>query len=370
MEAAKKAVLNVQYFISEPTAAATYYSTDTKLSGHYLIYDFGGGTFDVTIINANGSDIEVVWTECVQQLGGKDLDAELLKIIGAKFKAKTGAEFDPVDCNLTKWQTEEIKQALTVREKTRVCLLTSTHGPFAMEVNREEFEAAISYLLTQAEIACETALNNAKLAKTDIREVFMAGDSSRIPATQFSVERFFGKKPLIRNPERAAALGAALYAAQRLSQVEALTAMQREALAERNVTDIAPSYLGIIVFDSNGDRRVEILVDKGERVPCKVTRTYHTSGTGQQDLSLSITQSASEENNPDFVSIIREWNIPIAPGPAGRPIRISIGYDANGVVIGGIDPPETTEAADVPIKSLIIPSPHSRSPLEFPSEKD
>jgi molecular chaperone DnaK len=333
MEAARKAGLDVQFFISEPNAASLYYSTDNKLSGHYLIYDFGGGTFDVTIINANGSDINVIWTEGVQQLGGKDLDAELLKIIGNRFRSKTGAEFDPIDCNFGKKDIEDAKHALSVRDKTSVRLVSSKHGPVILEITREEFEAAISHLVTQAEMACETAVASAKLGKSDIREIFMAGGTSRVPVMQRSVEKLFGKKPIVKNPDKAIALGAAIYASLKTSPVN-LSPMQREAIKDANVTDVAPHFFGTKALEgSSGQLINDTIIRKGEKLPCRVTKQYYTVRDGQAEVDCSVTQSGIQEANPEFVSLIWEGNLELErPGPANREIQVTYAYDLNGMM--------------------------------------
>jgi len=218
-EAAAKAGLKVEYYIEEPIAAALFYSTQNSLNGKYLVYDFGGDTFDITMLEAQGKEIKILYHEGVQQLGGKDLDEALNKLIGDKFTTKTGDVFDAVDCNFTKLDTESAKHKLSTGDKTAVRLVSAKHGPVAIEITREEFESAISSLISQTELACENVLKcgqtdaSKNVKKSDIKEIFMTGATSSVPATQASVERLFGKKPMVKNPAQAVAMGAAIFAA-------------------------------------------------------------------------------------------------------------------------------------------------------------
>ena len=338
-EAVIRAGLNIDnvFFIEEPTAAALYYATDKPLSGKYLVYDFGGGTFDVTLIEAHGNDITVLYQDGVQQLGGKDLDAALLKIIGEKFCAKTGDEFDAIDCNFSKFCIEEAKHTLSTRDTTQIRLVSARHGPIVIDLSRDEFEAAISHLVSQAEMACENVLRCGKddpskhVKKSDIKEIFMAGGTSRVPAMQASVERLFGKKPLVKNPDQAIALGAAIYAA---INTPGLSGLQRAAVAGIDVSLITPHFFGTSVLENDGSGVFnDTVIPRGEKLPCKVSRTYRIVSNNQSSVKCDVTQSAIEEKNLEFVTTIWEGVLPLPPGrPAGHPIEVVYEYDINGTM--------------------------------------
>ena len=312
--AALKAGLKVDYSIEEPTAAALYYATDTALDGKYLVYDFGGGTFDVTLIEAHGNTINVLYQDGVQVLGGKDLDLALIKIIGEKFRAKTGDEFDAVDCNFNKLDVESAKHSLTSKDKTAIRLVSAKHGPIAIDLSRDEFEAGISHLVSQAEMACENVLRCGKddpsqhVKKSDIKEIFMAGGTSRVPAMQASVERLFGKKPKVKNPEEAIAMGAAIYAAYKSSE-GTLNASQARAVAQVDVSDIAPHFYGLIYTNwLTGESTNVTVIPKGEILPFK--RTYKVNADRRGYLpTICLTQSAVEEANAEFVTTIWEGEL-------------------------------------------------------------
>ncbi len=338
-DAAKRAGLNVEYFIEEPTAAALYYATDTSLDGKYLVYDFGGGTFDVTLIEAHGNSIDVLYQDGVQQLGGKDLDNALLKIIGEKFRAKTGDEFDAVDCNFDKLAIESNKHTLSSRPSVSIRLVSAKHGPIAIDVSRDEFEAGISHLVSQAEMACENVLRCGKddpsqhVKKSDIKEIFMAGGTSRVPAMQASVERLFGKKPKVKNPDQAIAMGAAIYAAHKASN-GTLNVLQARAVADVDVGLIAPHFFGTTVLEESGEGVFnDTVISKGTKLPCREERTYYTVSDNQTNVNLDVTQTAIEERNTEFVTKIWEGALKVPGGrPAGQPIKVIYAYDLNGTM--------------------------------------
>jgi len=338
-EAAKLAGLNVEHFVEEPNAAALYYATDTNLDGKYLVYDFGGGTFDVTLIEAHGNSIDVLYQDGVQQLGGKDLDNALLKIIGEKFRAKTGDEFDAVDCNFDKLAIESNKHTLSSRPSVSIRLVSAKHGPIAIDVSRDEFEAGISHLVSQAEMACENVLRCGKddpaqhVKKSDIKEIFMAGGTSRVPAMQASVERLFSKKPKVKNPDQAIALGAAIYAAHKASN-GTLNVLQARAVADVDVGVIAPHFFGTSVLEEDGSGLFnDTVISKGTKLPCREERTYFTADDNQTNVNCDVTQSAIEERSPEFVTKIWEGSLKVPGGrPAGQPIKVIYAYDLNGTM--------------------------------------
>ena len=334
-QATARAGLRVVHYIEEATAAAIYFSSDKVLDGKYLVYDFGGGTFDVTLIEAHGNNIDVLYQDGVQELGGKDLDSALLKIIGEKFRTKTGDEFDAVDCNFDKAATESAKHTLSIKDKTQIRLVSGKHGPITIDLSRDEFEAGISHLVSQAEMACESVLRCGKektsehVKKSDIKEIFMAGGTSRVPAMQASVERLFGKKPIVKNPEEAIAMGAAIYAARRQSDI--LSPEQARGIANVPiVVKVSPHYLGITYNDwLTGESYNRIIFPKGTMIPCRKQFTLTADAHGCLP-TIHINQSAIEELNLDFVTTI--WEAEFPKGPAYGKHELSLGYHDDGTI--------------------------------------
>lgn len=340
LEAAKTAgfVLGNDALVNEPTAAAIYYASTspTKLRGKYLIYDFGGGTFDATILEVDGDDIKVVTSMGVQRLGGKDLDEKLVGIIGQKYTKLTGSAFDPKetlkDIQLTRWDIEQLKHTLSARDKASVALRSNNHGMMRTEVTRNEFEAGISTLITQAELAVDTALANAKLKASDLSGVFLAGGSTLVPAVAQSVERHLGIKPISRDPVGSVALGACLYAAIR--NKEKLSGAQTVAVGSKKVQDVTPHFFGTTYRDRRiGKLMVETIIPKDRPLPCTESKSFSRGRHQGDSIIVSVTQAAQEQSDPDFVDVIWKGELEGLPlVTEDTEIKVTYSYDTNGIM--------------------------------------
>lgn len=339
INAAKEAGFNLgnDALVNEPTAAAIYYASTSqqKLKGKYLIYDFGGGTFDATILDVDGDDIKVLTSMGVQELGGKDLDLKLIGIIGQKYTQLTGNPFKGRETmnelQLTRWNIEQLKITLSTREKVSAQFKTD-RGILRADITRNEFNEAISTLITQAELAVETALDNAKLEAKDLAGVFLAGGSTLVPAVAQSVERHLGIKPISRDPVGSVALGACMYAAIR--NKAKLSGAQTVAVGAKQVQDVTPHFFGTTYRDrSTGKLMVETIIAKDRPLPCTESKSF-SRGVHQGDsIKVQITQSGSEQTDPDFVDII--WTDHLKGLPLvtdDTEIKVSYTYDTNGVM--------------------------------------
>jgi len=330
MAAAKAAGLNVNYIINEPTAAALYYAFKEggQMSGTYAVYDLGGGTFDVSIIRLDGQDVEVLATNGVSQLGGDDFDKVIQSLIQKKFKDLTGDKLDDEDFTIN--DAEEEKKSLSRRDSVRCRVARKM-----IEVTRAEFEEAISTLIAQAEMLCESTLDEAGLKPSDIQAVFFAGGSTRIPIVKASVERVFGQEPIAAsNVDLVVSLGAALYAAHKGDQSK-LSTVQRNSIEKISVAEKTAMYFGTISMsaeNARGEGRLNnsILIHKGESIPCEVTESFYTVSEGQTNVQCRITESRSPETDPKFVKIIWEGDLELPAGrDAGQEIKITYAYDEN-----------------------------------------
>ena len=334
-EAARRAGLKNVHYLDKPVATALYYGIDTCLDGKYLVYDFGGGTFDVTLIEAHGNSIKVLYQDGVQQLGGKDLDNAFLKIVAEKFRAKTGDEFDAIDCNFDKLAIESNKNSLSSCRSVSIRMVSAMYGVIGIDISRDEFEAGISHLVSQAEMACDNVLRCGKdeaaqqIKKSDIKEIFMAGGTSHVPAMQSSVERLFGKKPKVKNPDQAIAMGAAIYAAHKASK-DALNVLQAHAVADIDVSGVSPHFYGIIYTNwLTGESTNVTVIRKGEILPIKRNFKVNTDSRGHLPI-ISLTQSAIEEAHPEFVT--RIWEGELHRRDPNREVILTFGYDENGTM--------------------------------------
>lgn len=339
INAAKQAGFNLgnDALVNEPTAAAIYYASTspTKLKGKYLIYDFGGGTFDATILDVDGDDIKVLTSMGVQRLGGKDLDEKLIGLIGQKYTKLTNAEFrgkeTMAEVQLTRWEIEQFKMTLSTRERVSVPLKTDS-GTLRVEVTRNEFNEAISTLITQAELAVDTALDNAKLEAKDLAGVFLAGGSTLVPAVAQSVERHLNIKPISRDPVGSVALGACMYAAIR--NKTKLSGAQTVAVGAKKVQDVTPHFFGTTYRDRASRKlMVETIIAKDRPLPCTETKSFSRGVQQGDSITIRITQSGSEQTDPDFVDIIWDGELKGLPlVQDDNEIKITYTYDTNGVM--------------------------------------
>ena len=352
-EAAAHAGLNSVHFIEEPTAAALFYAQEGGLNGKYLICDLSGGTFDVTLCQAHGTEVRILYQDGDQQLGGKDLDNALLNLIAVKFRAQTGDEFDAVDCNFNDFDIQSTKNSLSTMEKTSIRIVSAKQGVIRLDLYRKEYETCIAHLIAKVEMACENVLKCGSLdpfkqvMKHEIREIFMVGEIARIPAMQASIERLFGRKPKVKNPDQAVAMGAAIYGAHKQS-VETLNTFQARSIADVDVTDVSPHFFGLIYTDwLTGESRNITIIRKGERIPVK--RTYKVNADRSGYLpTICLTQSAIEEPNPEFVTTI--WSGELQRYVPNGEVDLVFSYNKYGVMCFSVTEVATGKCTKVDLR--------------------
>lgn len=332
MEAAKLAGLNVKYIINEPTAAALYYAyqQDGDLSGTYVVFDLGGGTFDVSIIRVAGQDVEVLASNGLHKLGGADFDQALWDLIAKKYQQESGEILTTEDFSLN--QAEEAKQKLSERKRTTVDIEREL-----VDVSRIEFEEEISSMLAQIEMMCENTVDEAEIEISDITAVFLAGGSTRIPAVRSIAEKVF-KNELVStvNVDEVVALGAALYAAHK-SDGQNLSDIQKKSINQLTVAEVTNSYFGTLSIgysESKGELlQNSILIKKGQTLPVEVTETFYTVADNQTALNCQVTESKAPETDPRFVKIVHEEKLALPPNrEAGQEIQITYSYDLNQMI--------------------------------------
>lgn len=332
MEAAKMAGLDIKYIINEPTAAALYYAyqSDGDLSGTYAVFDLGGGTFDVSIIKVSGHDVEVLASNGLHKLGGADFDQALWNLIAEKYKEESGDELTTEEFSMN--DAEDAKKSVSDRKKANV----EIEREF-FDISRSEFEECISSMLAQIEMMCETTLDEADVDPSDITSVFLAGGSTRMPAVQEMAKKIFQQEPISTvNVDEVVALGAALYAAHK-SDGENLSEIQKKSINQLKVAERTGKCFGTLSIgysESKGETLLNsIIIKKGERIPCSVTKSFYTTHAGQKALNCSITESTSPETDPRFVKIIHEEDMELPPDRgADQEIQVTYSYDENQVM--------------------------------------
>lgn len=329
MEAGRMAGLNVKYIINEPTAAALYYAYEScgELSGAYAVFDLGGGTFDVSIIRVSGQDVEVVASNGLHRLGGDDFDKKLWGLIADKYSEEFSENLTIEDFPIN--DAEEEKKSLSRRKR-----VTAEIGRELIDVSRLEFEESISSHLAQIEMMCEATLDEAGMSPSDISSVFLAGGSTRIPCVIECAKKVFRQDPVSSaNVDEVVALGASLYAAYK-SDGTSLTEIQKKSVSKLNVSEVTNECFGTIsigISESRGEALMNsILIEKGQPIPCSVTKKFYTTHDGQETINCRITESKSAETNPNFVKVIKEEDLRLPPGrPANQEIEVTYSYDEN-----------------------------------------
>ena len=250
MEAGKIAGLNVIGIVNEPVAAALYYATTRQVSGTVLVYDLGGGTFDVTIMEVKGHEMKIICSQGDHALGGIDFDQKILEMLEQKYKEKFNAELIGSDEDRAKYEdeAEDIKRTLSRRDVAKK-MLYGPAGNMRVEITREMFEKAISPLMDRADILVEVALGEAGIEPAGIGKVLLVGGSTRIPMVQQRLEKVFGKTPQTAvNVDECVALGAALHAGLTMlrEKPDIMSAGISSGLMDINLTDVCNHSYGTI----------------------------------------------------------------------------------------------------------------------------
>jgi molecular chaperone DnaK len=309
MNAAKMAGLNVDYIINEPTSAALAYTMHSSIDGIYAVYDFGGGTFDCSIVKTKGEEVEVLGSDGVKHLGGKDIDRCLLKIVEEKYQKKTNKTLTRQQFSMN--DAEAHKKHLSIRSHDEEEIIID--GEIIM-VLKSEFEASISTLISLSLVTFDNALEDAGIEIDNIMDVVLVGGSSRIPVIQDALEEKIGKKPkLFGNPDETVAKGAAIYAA--LKNKRSLNINQKATIAGLEVKEITNVYLGKPLLNLDGVLINVNLIEKGMRIPCsKKVKSYigeqvltdmiqnHRNGVTLNQISESYTL----EEDMDLVEVVWE----------------------------------------------------------------
>ena len=325
-EAGEIAGLKVQRIINEPTAAALAYGLDKKHQDSTIaVFDLGGGTFDISILELGDGIFEVKSTNGDTHLGGDDFDQVIIDWLANEFKSQENVDLrkDPMSLQRIKDAAEKAKIELSTSAETEINLpyVTAVDGVpkhLVMKLSRAKFENLADSLIKRTLKPCEEALKDAGLNKSNIDEIILVGGSTRIPAIQQAVEDFFGKKPNRSvNPDEVVALGASI-------QGGVLSGEVKDVL----LLDVTPLSLGIETMGNVFD----VVIESNSTIPTKKAKTYSTAADNQPSVEIHILQGERPMAR-DNRSVGRFILDGIPPASRGIPqIEVTFDMDANGIL--------------------------------------
>jgi molecular chaperone DnaK len=324
-DAGEIAGFEVERIVNEPTAASMAYGLDEDQDQTVLVYDLGGGTFDVSILDLGGGVYEVVATNGDNDLGGDDWDQAIIDYLADEFENDHGIDLrdDEQALQRLKDAAEEAKIELSSRKETTVNLpfVTATDsGPVHLEqdITRAKFESLTADLIERTVGPTEQALEDAGLSKSDIDEVILVGGSTRMPQVQEKVEDLVGQEPKKNvNPDEAVALGAAVQGGVLSGEVDDIV-----------LVDVTPLSLGIEVKGGLFER----LIEKNTAIPTEASKVFTTAADNQTSVQIRVFQGEREIANEN--ELLGDFHLTgIPPAPAGTPeIEVTFEIDADGIV--------------------------------------
>lgn len=340
IEAGRKAGLNVLKIISEPTSAALAYGLRPNASEEkqvFLVYDLGGGTFDVSLVSVTAKELVVLATDGDHHLGGKDWDDRLLEYLGTQFERDFQAELLGDDINALRVQSEKLKRSLSARESASTHVQASGHAQ-TYTITREHFENLTRDLMERTQILVEQVLKEANMTWEELSGVLPVGGSTRLPMVTDYIRRMSGKPPMTGiNPDEAVGLGAAIQAAIEMEEMRlpAAPAPMYRLAGRKSTVDVIAHSLGLVAENADRSRYINsILIGKNLPIPSTQVRPYQLGLRRRGNTELEVFLTQGESDDPQQCVYLGRYVFSDFPPlrEKNAVLDITYEYDKNGIV--------------------------------------
>jgi molecular chaperone DnaK len=338
--------LNVRRVLNEPTAAALAYGLDSQETGTILVYDLGGGTFDVTIMKISAGNFEVIGTAGDRNLGGFDWDNEFMKYLNEQVVEQGGPDLFEDDLRTAELRdkAELAKRSLTTMMEAKV-FISAGGRTFTPRVTRDTFNNLTKGLLGRTKDITELTLDEAGLSWSNIDKLLLVGGSTRMPMVQEMMRQVSGMEPERSiNPDEVVALGAAIQAHLCAEEDGAdLPGLAGVKNGKVKVQDVAAHGLGILALDQDTEiMRNFVLIKHNSHVPAFGTDVFETLQDNQRVWKVQVTEG--DDTDLDFVTVVGESSKTLPPYPKGAPLEVKMSFDIDGVIFAEIFDGTTTKS--------------------------
>lgn len=371
-DAAKMAGLNVLEIINEPTAAAIAFGITKNIDSpqKVMIYDFGGGTFDVSILDIGEDSIKVIATNGDHSLGGYDIDLAIVEYIKNIAKEQNiDIENDIKAVQSLMIQAEEVKKELSFSESAEISLYVKGEE-FSVELTRDKFDCLIETILYTTISVMERTMDESGLNYSDIDKILLVGGSTRIPLVRTTIEEETDIKPSSEiHPDEAVAIGAAYHAVDVVNRsinnrinsdcVSTMEEYRTSNINQKDIPKIDKNYtfkdvtshgIGVVIYNSEIDKEMNsVIMEKNTEIPAEVIDDgYTTSEPYQETIELKVTQG--ESTNLDYVTVIGSAELKVRPRNNIVPLRVTVSCDQNAIIhVTAYDLDENIDLGEVTI---------------------